>query len=390
MISVEQAFAHVIALATAPQIEDVTLAQADGRVLLVPIAAARTQPPFPASAMDGYAICAMDAHPDAILTVIGEAAAGHSFGGTVSAGQAVRIFTGAPVPKGADRVVIQEDVARDGDTITLKRGMDDAHHIRPAGIDFSAGDILDAPRRITPRDVALMAAMNHATVPVARRPVVAVMATGDELVPPGGAPGPDQIIASNSYGIAAQLRRAGAEVRILPIARDSEASLIACFDLAHGADLIVTIGGASVGDHDLVGQVAAARGLDRSFYKIAMRPGKPLMAGHIDGVPMVGLPGNPVSSMVCAQVFLVPLVCAMQGLPARMTPPMPMPLTASINANGPRTHYMRAVTDGGRVTVLERQDSSLLRLFAEANALVIRAPNAPAADSETLVDVIPL
>ncbi|HAR53136.1 MAG TPA: molybdopterin molybdenumtransferase MoeA, partial [Roseovarius nubinhibens] len=303
---------------------------------------------------------------------------------------AVRIFTGAPLPEGTDRVVIQEDVTREGDIITLKNTLDEAPYVRPAGADFGAGMRLDAPRLLGPSDIALLAAMNIARVPVVARPKVALLATGDELVMPGETPGPDQIIASNSFGLKSLVESLGATARLLPIARDNEASLRMAFDLAADADLIVTIGGASVGDHDLVGPVAETMGLQRSFYKIAMRPGKPLMAGRMGDAAMIGLPGNPVSAMVCGHVFLAPVIRAMLGLPARAAPRYQAQLGADLAANGPREHYMRAILDGDTITAQPRQDSALLSVLAASNALLIRpVGDGPRRAGET-VDYIPL
>tara|TARA_R110000764_G_scaffold151908_2_gene239743 strand:+ start:199 stop:1371 length:1173 start_codon:yes stop_codon:yes gene_type:complete len=390
MIPVAQALDHLFALVGPLPVETVPLRRAHGRVLAETVLAQRTQPPFAASAMDGYAVKSAEVETDALFKVIGESAAGHGFAGTVGAGQAVRIFTGAPVPQGADFVVIQEDVTRRGDLITLNHGVGTAHNIRRAGTDFSAGTPMPAPRRLSAGDVALLAAMNIAQVPVARRPVVALISTGDELVMPGETPGDDQIIVSNTFGLAALLEGLGAVPRILPIARDTRAALRQVLTLAAGADLIVTIGGASVGDHDLVADVAAEMGMQQSFYKVVMRPGKPLMAGMLGGVPMIGLPGNPVSAMVCGTVFLTPVIRAMQGLGEAPAPRRQMPLTAPLEANGPREHYMRAVVDAQGVADAGRQDSSLLSVLAAANALIVRPPNDPARDAGDLVDVIDL
>ena len=304
MISVAEALEHLFALVSPLETEYVPLRAAAGRTLSETVQATRTQPPFAASSMDGYALRRAEVEADAMFKVIGESAAGHGFQGALKAGQAVRIFTGAPVPKGADFVVIQEDTTRRGDLITLGHDIGDKDNIRPAGGDFTKGTPMQAPRVLRAADIALLAAMNIAVVPVTRKPVVAILATGDELVQPGETPGPDQIIASNSYGLAAMLERAGAAVRLLPIARDTPSSLTTAFGLAKGADLLITIGGASVGDHDLVGPVAAEMGMEQAFYKVAMRPGKPLMAGRLGGMAMIGLPGNPVSAMVCGQIFV--------------------------------------------------------------------------------------
>lgn len=377
MISVAQALEAVLSLGTPLKTEVVPLRHASGRVLRKAVTAERAQPPFSSSAMDGYAIQDADHVAGNTLRVIGEAAAGHRFEGVVQQGQAVRIFTGAPLPHGATRVVIQEDVTGGDSSITLGTSLEAATHIRPAGGDFKQGHVVKAPKRLTPADVALLASMNLAEVTVSRRPAVALLATGDELVMPGEAPNDDQIIASNTFGLAAMLQAAGATARMLPIARDNEASLRQSFDLARGADLIVTVGGASVGDHDLVGVVAADMGLERAFYKVAMRPGKPLMAGKINGTAMLGLPGNPVSAIVCGEMFLKPLIDQMLGLPATARETITAPTNKIIPANGPREHYMRGRYRDGTVKVFDRQDSSLLKVLHVANCLIKRAPHAP-------------
>lgn len=375
MISVAQALEHLFALVAPLDPESVPLDRAAGRVLARDVAAQRDQPPFAASAMDGYAVDGRDVVAGARFEVVGEAAAGHRLDLTIRQGQAARIFTGAPMPAGTDRVIIQEDVTRTGDVITLHPGHDSQTYVRAQGKDFRIGETITAPRLLTPGDVALMAAMNIAQVPVARHPVVAIIATGDELVQPGEAPGPDQIIASNSYGLAALLRQNGAEVRMLPIARDRLDSLRMVLDLASGADLIITIGGASEGDHDLVAQAAEGLGLQRSFYKIAMRPGKPLMAGRLGRATLIGLPGNPVSAMVCGYVLVLPALRKMLGLPPAPAPEITVPLATPVPANGPRAHYMRGYFEKGAVTVFDAQDSVLLSGLARANALVIRPPH---------------
>jgi len=378
MITVDEALEKLFTLVAPLESEEVPLAEAVGRVLARDLAARRDQPPFAASAMDGYGVREDEAQPGAQLKVIGEAAAGHGFDGVVNPGQAVRIFTGAPLPAGASRVIIQEDVSRSGDQITLNDDLDPKPHIRPKGCDFGVGEVMGAPRVLRPADIALLASMNNATVPVTRRPVVALISTGDELVMPGETPGPDQIIASNTFGLKALLEGLGARARILPIARDNIPSLETAFGLAAGADLVVTIGGASVGDHDLVGQVAGQMGMDRAFYKVAMRPGKPLMAGRMSGAAMVGLPGNPVSAMVCGQVFLAPMIRAMLGLGARRSSRLTARLAAPLPQNGPREHYMRARLTPEGLVAETRQDSSLLSVLAEADALLVRPLNDPA------------
>lgn len=376
MLTVDEALSRLFALCPTIETETVPLRRAARRVLAAAVVARLTQPPFAASAMDGYAIREADHSSGARLAVIGEAAAGRAFAGAVGAGQAVRIFTGAPVPEGAERVVLQEDVTRAGDAITLGDRLESGSNIRPAGQDFRLGDRLAAPRRLSPADLGLAAAMNVAELSVARRPVVALIATGDELVMPGEAPGPDQIVASNSFALAAMAEAEGAEVRFLPIARDTEESLRYTLSLAADADMIVTIGGASVGDHDIVGKVAGDLGLERAFWRIAMRPGKPLMAGRLAGSVMIGLPGNPVSSIICGHLFMLPMIRAMQGLPACAAPRQRARLGQPVAANGPREHYMRARLRPGAglpdILPFERQDSALLSVLTEADALLIR------------------
>ncbi|MEO8530607.1 MAG: gephyrin-like molybdotransferase Glp [Deltaproteobacteria bacterium] len=377
MLSVAEAKARVLALAKVTDVEEVSLTAASGRVLAQALLAHHDQPPFRTATMDGYAIFGAHGAVGERFDVIGAARAGEAYAGKLEAGQAVRIFTGAPVPSESARVIIQEDVTLDGTSITLCEKLESGANIRAIGADFRVGQGL-SPRRMSPFDVALAAAMNHAKVPVRRKPVVAVIATGDELVAPGSALQADQIIASNSYGIAALVERAGGVARIMPIARDTADSLKAAFDLAAGADLVLTIGGASVGEHDLVKQVAGEMGLDLDFWKIAMRPGKPLLAGRLNGVPMIGLPGNPVSALVCAVLFVVPLVEAMLGLPVDEKALSEAVLNDDIGANGPRTHFMRARLTDEKIRAFGSQDSALLTILAEANALIVRPENDPA------------
>lgn len=390
MITVDDALAQLMTLVSVLEAEDVPLIEAAGRVLAADVSARRDQPPFAASAMDGYALKSTEVEQHSILKVIGESAAGHRFDGQVGPGQAVRIFTGAPVPEGTDFVVIQEDITRNGDLITIANAPSSNSNIRAKGNDFAIGSTLDAPRVLTPSDIALLASMNVATVSVIRRPDVALISTGDELVMPGDTPGPDQIIASNTFGLKAMIDALGAHARILPIARDNTASLRTAFKLARGADLVITIGGASVGDHDLVGKVAADLGLEQSFYKVAMRPGKPLMAGRMNEVAMVGLPGNPVSAMICGKIFIAPMIEAMLGLDTDAPPLLKAQLSEPLTANGPRQHYMRAQLDGAEIHAFDRQDSALLTVLASANALLIRPPFDPARKTGELVDYLPL
>lgn len=394
MITVEEALVECLSLVGRLESEQVPLAVASGRYMPDPALATRDQPPFDASAMDGYAVSGGGATGDSYVT-IGEAGAGHRWHGVVNPGEAVRIFTGAPLPMGATRVVIQEDVIRDGDRITIKPGADTGSNIRPAGQDFKAGDSL-SPRRLGPNDLALLASMNHPVVRVTRRPVVAIIATGDELVMPGEAPKNDQIIASNSFALKSLCEAEGAEVRLLPIARDTEAALSTVLGMAEGADLILTSGGASVGDHDLVAKVAQDLGMERKFWKIAMRPGKPLMAGTLGRAAMLGLPGNPVSSIVCAHLFALPMIRAMLGRHPDDIPPCPKRavLGKDVEQNGPRAHYMRAmvVETGGipEITPYDRQDSSLLSVLSQSNALLIRPIKDAARPKGTEVTYLPL
>ena len=379
MISVKEAQAHLYKLATPMGTERVPLEHANGRILSQDVVADRDQPPFSSSAMDGYAIARKLVCGGDIFKVIGEAAAGHRFGRPVLTNQAVRIFTGAPLPVGTKRVLIQEDVERTGNKITVRNTLDPTLYIRPSGSDFKIGHVVTGGVILRPSDIALLAAMNTPLIEVVKKPVVALISTGDELVMPGEKAQSDQIVSSNSYGLAALLENNGAAARIFPIARDSFGSLQSVFDLAKDSDLIVTIGGASVGDHDLVAEVSANLGLQQRFYKVAMRPGKPLMAGKFNNRAMVGLPGNPVSAMVCGHVFLVPMVKKMLGLSQSPEETLETVLLNDIDANRARTHYCRAILSPEGIRVSDRQDSSLLSVFANANALAIREPNAPPA-----------
>ena len=390
MISVEEALARIFALCEVMGTEEVPLAQAAGRVLAEPVTARRDQPPFRASVMDGYAVRADEVAVGASFRVVGEAPAGKAFSGAFGPGDTVRIFTGAPMPEGADHVVIQEDVDRDGDRIVLKDTLDPKPNVRPVGADFSVGDSVSAPRRLTPADLALVAAMNVPAVSVRRKPVVAILATGDELVMPGGEPGPDQIIASNAFALKAMIEAEGAESRMLPIARDDAASLAAAFRLAEGADLLLTIGGASVGDYDLVADAAAGHGMEWAFYKVAMRPGKPLMAGNAGEMVMIGLPGNPVSAIVCGLIFVLPALRAMLGLGQHAAPRLTAPLAQPLAQNGPREHYMRAVLEDGALTAMSSQDSSLLSILSRANALIVRPLGDPPRQPGEIVEYLPL
>jgi molybdopterin molybdotransferase len=397
LLSVEEALQRILDGVVATESEPAAIEQAHTRVLAEPLQARVTQPPFNASAMDGYAVRAADmTRRPATLTVIGEAAAGHPFSGSVGQGQAVRIFTGAPVPDGADAIVIQENADRDGAKVIVRDGTVETGHIRTEGFDFRAGDmLLAAGRRLGPREISLAAAMGHGQVAVRRRPTVAILSTGDELVLPGSRLGPGQITASNHLGIAALAQSAGAAPQQLGIARDTRADLDAHFARAQGADVIVTSGGASVGDHDLVGPVLEGRGMTLDFWKIAMRPGKPLMFGRLGQSRVLGLPGNPVSSLICTRLFMLPLIRALLGQPPDIETPTQARLGVPLEPNGPRAHYMRAVSSPGPdglavVAPVRSQDSSLLAPLAEADCLLIRAPRAPAAAAGSLVSILPL
>ena len=390
MIAVDEALLLVLALSAAPAPEHVALDRAAGRVLVAPARSRMTQPPFDSAAMDGYALRKADI--DTQLEVIGEAAAGHPWIGSPRPGTAIRIFTGAPVPDGYDRVVMQENIDRTGDQIRITDASGGSN-IRPRGGDFAEGDTVSAPRWITPADIGLLAAMNVAEVEVARRPRVAILATGDELVRPGETPRDGQIISSNDLAIAALARDAGAEVDALPIARDTRQSLTDAFTRAASADLIVTIGGASVGDHDLVATVAETMGMERAFYKIKMRPGKPLMAGRLGQSALLGLPGNPVSSIICGMLFMQPLIRAMQGLQGPR-PTLKARLARDLPAEGPRRHYQRARLWPGddlpQIDPFEDQDSAGLSLLANADALLVRPADQMAQSAGNLVEYLPM
>ena len=390
LISVEEALGRVLASADIPLgVELVPLAAAHGRVLARDLVALRTQPPFPNSAMDGYALRAADASVlPATLTVIGESAAGRAFSGVVGPGEAARIFTGAPMPEGADAVVVQEDVRRDGDRIQLAATASEGENLRSAGLDFHGGESpIQAGRRLSPRDVALAAAANHVDLPVHSRARVAVLATGDELVPPGGTLGPSQIIASNNFAVAGVVEACGGVAIDLGIAADTMGALDESIRRARslGADVLVTLGGASIGDHDLVQKALVAAGMELGFWRIAMRPGKPLMHGRLGGMRVLGLPGNPTSSMVCSILFLRPLLRALHGEPdAGADPSRPGRLAVDLPPNGLRQDYMRCSLARDAVGALaatpaELQDSSLVKVMALAEGLIVRPPRAAAA-----------
>ena len=393
-LSVTEALARILDGVGALSAEHVAIGDAHGRVLAAPLSAGHTQPPFDASAMDGYAVRGVDITSiPARLRVTGESAAGRGYRGAVGRGEAVRIFTGAPVPEGADTIVIQENTSRDGEIVIVGPGELDPTYIRKRGFDFSQGQLLlEAGRVLNAREIMLAASMGHGEVDVRRRPRVALLATGDELVLPGTPPGPDQIVCSNPFGIAAMVSGAGGVAHFAGIARDTRASLNEKLDAVRDADIVVTIGGASVGDHDLVGPVLGERGMKLDFWKIAMRPGKPLMFGKLGGQRVMGLPGNPVSSMICARVFLVPLIRRLLGVADHGFATRSAMLTEEMPANGPRQHYARAILDtvDGRETVrpVSSQDSSLIAALARSNALIVQPPHAPKSAAGSTVNVL--
>ena len=393
LLAVPEVLARTLALMSPVGHEVIALTAARGRVLAEPVISRRTQPPFPASAMDGYAVRADEVTPGTQFTVIGEAAAGTPFKGDVPSGSCVRIFTGGVVPDPLDRIIIQEDVTRSGDQITLNEALDDQMYVRKAGLDFAEGQtLLAAPRRLTPEDIALLAAASVPLVSVFRKPRVALLATGDELVMPGAATGPGEIVSSNNFGLAALIESLGGVAEILPIAADTVESLRMLAGMGAQADLFVTLGGASVGDHDLIRPALKDAGLELDLYKIAMRPGKPFMAGRLGKTPMLGLPGNPVSAMVCGRLFVAPAVEALSGMPGRAPETVTAILGCEIGKNGPREHYMRArvETKDGVLTCIpfDSQDSSRLALLSQSNALAIRPVNAPAAKAGEAIQVI--
>jgi len=396
LLPVEEALARILDGAIPLEPEAVDLLQARGRVLAEDVVAKLTQPPFNASAMDGYAVRAADTgDPHASLRVVGESQAGKRYDGTLGPGEAVRIFTGAPVPKGADTVVIQENVERSGDAINVLEAPKPGANIRTAGGDFTAGHtVLSTGRLLDAGALTLAAAAGHAALSVRRKPVVAILATGDELVEAGAQrPGPDQIISSNPYGLAAIVERAGGGARLLGIASDTQDAIAGRIAAAAGADILVTIGGASVGDRDLVRPVLEARGMALNFWKIAMRPGKPMLFGRLDGMRVLGLPGNPNSCLITARVFLVPLIARLLGRQDAPGSAQTAVLAAPLEANGPRQHYMLAMLEPGsppRVRAIASQDSGRISSLVAANVMIVRAPDAPPLAAGASVEILPV
>jgi len=389
-MSVAEALQRVLADAKPLPAETVPLNDALGRVLAQDLVALRTQPPAAVSAMDGYAVRAADVSKAPVtLKVIGEVAAGHPFAGEVRAGEAARIFTGGVIPAGADTVVIQELAVRDGDAVVISRTTDRGRNVRAEGIDFTRDVTLVLKgRRLTGRDLMLAAAMNYPAVPVHRRPKVAVLGTGDELVLPGSDPKPGEIVYSNGFALLALAKHEGAEAIDLGIARDKIDDIAAAVRRARdlGVDVLVTSGGASVGDHDLVQRALAKEGLALSFWRVALRPGRPMMHGRLDGMQVLGVPGNPVSSYVCAFLFLLPLIRMLCGRADTVPQPEAASLGRSMPANDERADYLRATlttgADGALVAnPLPVQDSSLMAPLAKADCLLIREPHAQSAEA---------
>lgn len=398
MLSVSEALGRILAAVEPLPAEQVGIADALGRVLAEDIAARRTQPPAAVSAMDGYAVRAADVqHVPVSLKVVGQVPAGASFDGSVGQNEAVRIFTGAPVPVGADAIVIQENTEVGGKYVTVNQAVSAGTYVRAAGLDFREGDVrLQNGKVLTARDIGLAAAMNVPWLMVHRRPRVAILATGDEIAMPGDPLGPSQIVSSNSLALAAIVRVFGGEPLMLGIAPDDREALARMATGATGADLLLTSGGASVGDHDLVQSVLGEMGFSLDFWKIAMRPGKPLIFGRIGNTPVLGLPGNPVSALVCSMVFLRQAMARMLGMQrtadgtkrhARLTEPLP--------ENDERQDYLRGRQVDGedseiQVAPFSRQDSSMLATLAKADCLIVRPPRAPAANAGDLVEIMPM
>ena len=397
MISVAEALARITGALAPVEPEMVGLTDGLGRVLAEDVQARVTQPPSAVSAMDGYAVRAADVvKVPATLRVIGHVPAGASFAGQIGPGEAVRIFTGAPLPKGADAIVIQEDTeaAADGRIVLVREGAPSGRYVRPAGLDFTTGQVgLRAGRVLGVRDIGLAAAMNRPWLRVRRRPRIAILATGDEIVRPGEPIGPAQIVSSNGFALAAFVTACGGAPVDLGIAADTLESLKAAASGAHGCDMLITTGGASVGEHDLVREALGQQGLALNFWRIAMRPGKPLMFGRIGAVPLLGLPGNPVSTIVCALLFLKPALERLLGIERPASPPATALLARDLPANDRRQDYLRARLAHGAdgqlaVAPFDKQDSSMLSFLAQADCLIVRPPLAPPAKTGERVEIV--
>jgi molybdopterin molybdotransferase len=396
VISVEEALSRLLAPLEKLPLEQISIVDAVGRVLAEDLAARRTQPPFAVSAMDGYAVRAEDlATLPVELRIVAEVPAGAGFGGHVGPREAARIFTGAPMPAGTDTIVIQEDTQRDSDRVRVLEGAARGRYVRREGLDFAEGDVLlRAGKRLTARDIGLAAAMNRPWLFVHRRPRVGILSTGDEIVMPGDPIGPHQIVSSNSLSLAAFVAACGGIPVSVGNAPDDPAALRQVAAATRGVDLLVTTGGASVGEHDLVRDVLGADGLELDFWQIAMRPGKPLMVGRYRGTPMVGLPGNPVSTLVCALLFLRPALDRLSGAVSAEEAGPTARLGTALPKNDRRQDYLRsklARTVDGTLEVFpfEVQDSSMMRLLAAADCLVVRPPQAPAIAAGATVPIVP-
>jgi molybdopterin molybdotransferase len=396
MLALEEARARILGALAATPAETVALAEAWNRVLARPVIARLTQPPADVSAMDGYAVRAADAAEGARLAVIGSAPAGHPFAGEVGPGQAVRIFTGSVVPAGADAILLQEDATAEAGSVTVRESVKQGRWIRRQGLDFAAGEtLLPAGRRLTARDVGLAAAGNNPWVTVHRRPRIGILATGDEIALPGEPIPPGGIVSSNAHALAALVRAAGGEPVVLPIAPDDTGAIAEAAAAARICDMLVTTGGASVGDHDLVQKALGPEGFSLDFWQIAMRPGKPLIWGRLGRTPVLGLPGNPVSALVCAVQFLVPAIAVLSGLPGGAPPTILVRAGAPLAANDKRFDHLRSSLgtdrDGRPVaTPFPVQDSSMLATLARAEALILRPPHAPPLPEGAEVEAIPL
>jgi molybdopterin molybdotransferase len=396
VISVEEALSRLLAPLEKLPPEQISIAEGVGRVLAEDITARRTQPPFAVSAMDGYAVRADDVKTvPAELRIVAEVPAGAGFGGHVGPGESARIFTGAPLPAGTDTIVIQEDTERLGDRVRVLEGAPRGRYVRREGLDFSEGEaLLRAGRRLTARDIGLLAAMNRPWLFVHRRPRIGIMSTGDEIVMPGDPIGPHQIVSSNSLALAAFVTACGGIPVSVGNAPDDPEALRRIAAATHGVDLLVTTGGASVGEHDLVRDALATDGLELDFWQIAMRPGKPLMVGRYRGATMVGLPGNPVSTLVCALLFLRPAFDRLSGVTPAEEPAPTARLGVALSKNDRRQDYLRSrltrAADGTlEVFPFEVQDSSMMRLLAMADCLVVRPPHAPAIAAGAIVPIVP-
>jgi len=396
MIPLEEARDRILAALGPTPAETVALATAWGRVLARPVTARLTQPPADVSAMDGYAARAADAVEGAVLRVTGEAPAGNPFAGAIGPGEAVRIFTGGFVPPGADAILLQEDATAAAGQVTVRETVKPGRWIRRQGLDFAAGEeLLPAGRRLTARDIGLAAAANHPWVTVHRAPRVGILATGDEIALPGEPIPTGGIVSSNAHALAALVRAAGGEPLVLPIAPDDTDAIAEAAAAARACDILVTTGGASVGDHDLVQSALGPQGFALDFWQIAMRPGKPLIWGRLGAVPLLGLPGNPVSALVCAVQFLVPALARLQGQPAAGPRTLRAIAGADLAANDRRYDHLRATLAPGAAglpvaTPFPVQDSSMLKTLARAEALILRVPHAPALDRGAEVEVVPL